>query len=273
MHTTTTRLLAVIGDPIGHSMSPLLHGRALLEAGLDFAYLAFRVTDPGAAVAAMRAFGIRGFSVTVPHKEAVIPHLDRLDDSARRCGSVNTIVNDDGVLTGYSTDGPGALAALRAAGADPAGRRVLVVGTGGAARAVAFALLDAGVAALVFRAALPDQRRRLEADLEAARPGIVTRDESQKFDLLVNATPIGMSPRTEALPVEAVLLRPGLAVFDVVYNPVETALLAAARSAGCVTIDGVGMFAEQAALQFELFTGAPAPRELMRRTVLEALAG
>ncbi len=273
MLTTSTQLLAVIGDPIEHSLSPLIHGRAIDSEGLDFAYLAFRVKSAEAAVAAMRHLGIRGFSVTIPHKEAVIPHLDRLDASAERCRSVNTIVNDGGVLTGFSTDGPGAVAALRAAGVEPKGRRALVVGTGGASRAVAFALLEAGLRSLSFRSVLPEQAAGLRRDLEAVHPGSVSDDESgRNIEILVNASPVGMHPRVEGMPVETDILRPDLAVFDVVYNPLRTRLLAEAAARGCRIVDGAGMFAEQAALQFELFTGRTAPRELMMRTVRDALS-
>lgn len=271
MHTARTKLLAVIGNPIEHSMSPLIHGAAIAEAEVDFSYVAFRVDDAGEAVRAMRSLGIRGFSVTIPHKEAVIPHLDKLDATARACGSVNTIVNDEGVLTGHTTDGPGAVAALRAGGVEPRGRNVLIVGTGGAARAIAFALLNAEVASIRFQAEILEQAARLKRDLNAVR-AVVMENPAAPVDLLVNASPIGMHPKTDAMPVDRSILKGGMAVFDIVYNPLRTKLLKTAEELGCVTVDGIGMFAEQAALQFELFTGKTAPRDLMRRTVREALA-
>jgi len=274
MHTARTPLLAVIGNPIEHSLSPLIHGTALAQAGLDFSYVAFKVEDAPGAIAAMRALGLRGYSVTLPHKEAVIPYLDRLDVSVERCRSCNTVVNDAGVLTGHSTDGRGAVGALRAAGFEPRGRHVLIVGSGGAARAVAFALVDAGAASLSFRAVELDQLAALSADLNQARAGVVREPEPDahaRVELLVNASPIGMHPKVDAMPVPEEWLRPDLAVFDVVYNPLRTRLLAKAQGRGALTIDGVGMFAEQAALQFELFTQQPAPRELMLATVRQAL--
>jgi shikimate dehydrogenase len=275
MHTASTRLLAVIGNPVEHSMSPLIHGTALEHARLDFAYIAFLVKDAAAAVAAMRQLHIRGYSVTIPHKEAVVPHLDRLDASVERCRSCNTVVNDDGTLVGYSTDGPGAVMALRGAGCEPRGLDAMIVGSGGAARAIAFALLDAGVHSLRFRAVEPEQVAILTRDLNAARPGVVLTleaDAHENAQLLINASPVGMHPATDETPVPIDWLRKDLAVFDVVYNPLTTKLLATARERGCLTIDGVGMFAEQAALQFELFTGKEAPREIMHRTVRDALA-
>ena len=275
MHTARTALLAVIGNPIEHSLSPLIHGTALAHAGLDYAYVAFRVAEAREAIAAMRALGLRGFSVTIPHKETIIPHLDRLDASVDRCRSCNTVVNDNGTLVGYSTDGPGAVRALRSAGCDPSGKDVLMVGTGGAARAISFALLDAGIRSLCFRAEVAAQAAALRRDLDAARRGVVidlASDAHRQVQLLINASPVGMHPHEDALPVPAEWLGKDLAVFDVVYNPLTTKLLASARDRGCLTIDGVGMFAEQAALQFELFTGVAAPREIMHRTVREALA-
>ncbi len=271
MPTARTRLLAVIGNPIEHSLSPLIHGAAIEAAGVDFAYVAFRVEDAAGAVAAMRALGLRGYSVTIPHKEAVIPYLDHLADSAKHCRSVNTIVNENGILTGHSTDGAGAVAALRAGGVDPSGIHARIVGTGGAARAIAFALLEAGAADLSFQAAIPEQAAKLAADLHAAKPGFVVADNRDRLGLLVNASPIGMHPNVDEMPVDAALLVPPLAVFDIVYNPLRTRFLATAEAAGCRIVDGVGMFAEQAALQFELFTSHPAPRPLMHRVVRESL--
>lgn len=269
MPTATTRLLAVIGDPIEHSLSPLIHGAALAEAKLDFTYVAFRVKNAGEAAAAMRALGIRGFSVTIPHKEAIIPHLDELDAAARHTGSVNTVVNTDGRLKGYSTDGAGAVRALASAGVEPRGRRVLIIGTGGAARAIAFQLAAAGIASLRFQAVVEEQKAALCRDLSASFHGLVV-DESEP-DLVINTSPVGMSPHTDALPIDPRTLADGTAVFDIVYNPRETRLLREAAARGLVTVSGVEMFVEQAALQFELFTGAAAPRPLMRRVVLDAL--
>lgn len=271
MPTARTRLLAVIGNPIEHSLSPLIHGAAIESTGIDYAYVAFRVSDAASAVAAMRSLNLRGFSVTIPHKEAVIAHLDRLADSARHCRSVNTIVNEAGVLTGHSTDGAGAVAALRAGGVEPSGIHARIVGTGGAARAIAFALLEAGTADLSFQAELPEQAAKLAHDLNAQRAGFVVENNGDRLELLVNASPIGMHPNENAMPVDAALLSTRPAVFDIVYNPLRTKLLETAAAAGCRIVDGVGMFAEQAALQFELFTGQPAPRPLMHRVVREAL--
>ncbi|RMH59297.1 MAG: shikimate dehydrogenase [Candidatus Hydrogenedentota bacterium] len=271
--TAKTRLLAVIGNPIEHSMSPVIHNAALKAAGLDYVYVAFRVEKIEEAVTAMRALGIRGFSVTIPHKETIIPHLDRLELSAEQTGSVNTVVNENGVLTGASTDGPGALAALERAGLSVTGKKILLIGTGGAARAIAFAAGNAGAGKIGFRYEIREQADRLVRDLEAAFPGRITLNAPlEEADILINASPVGMHPRVEDCPIDPASLSPEQVVFDIVYNPLRTRLLREAEARGCRTIEGVEMFAEQAILQFEMFTGKEAPRDLMRSTVRRALA-
>jgi shikimate dehydrogenase len=280
-----TRICAVMGDPVEHSLSPRIHNAAFAAAGLDFAYVAFHVTrgDAARAMAGVRALGIRGLSVTIPHKLDVIPLLDEVDAAARLIGSVNTIVNDAGALTGYSTDGPGALRALAAAGVDPAGKRVLMLGSGGAARAVAFALaaLDPrprlrilGVEAAELARLAADLRARAGADLEAAAlaPESVAAGVKDA-DIILHATPVGMAPKTGASLVPPGLIGPRHTVFDAVYTPRETKLLADAKAAGAKIVPGLGMFVGQAAAQFELWTGRPAPVEVMTRAALSALGG
>jgi len=256
------QLLAVIGNPIAHSMSPLIHGRAIDSLALDFVYLAFAVESAQAAVESMRSLGIRGYSVTIPHKETILPYLDDLDISAERCRSVNTVVNNAGRIKGYSTDGAGAVRALATAGVDLKGINVDIIGTGGAARAISFALKDAGVSSIRFRGEDIKQQEQLERDL-----GNVVRDIPGS--LLINASPVGMHPNVDAMPIDS--FEGFTAVFDIVYNPIKTKLLEQAHLRKIKTVSGVGMFAEQAALQFELFTGHVAPRELMSQTVIEAL--
>lgn len=263
------RLLAVIGDPIEHSKSPLIHGKAIAATGVDFVYSARRVTDVGAAIAAMRSIGIRGYSVTIPHKEAVIPFLDELDVSAERCGSVNTVVNCGGQLKGYSTDGAGAVMALERAGVNLKNARVRIIGTGGAARAIAFALLDAQIASISFQADDQAQARKLTDDLNRIKKIVV---DDAAAEILINASPVGMHPNVDTSPVDLATLPMTRIVFDIVYNPVRTKLLRDADARGLKIVEGIGMFAEQAALQFELFTGSPAPRDLMYQTVRDALA-
>lgn len=283
--TARTQVCAVIGDPVGHSLSPQIHNSAFRALGLDFAYVAFHVKRGGAgdALRAVRTLGIRGLSVTIPHKVDVIPYLDEIDDVARNIGSVNTVVNEGGRLFGCSTDGPGALRALAAAGADAAGRSILLLGSGGAARAVAFALATLQpVPRLRILGIEEPELARLTADLSSRTAlGVQAALLDEKAlergmadaEVVVQATPAGMAPRVDDSIVPARLLKRGQVVFDVVYTPLETKLLREAAAAGARAVPGLGMFVHQAAIQFELWTGKPAPIEIMTRTVTEALAG
>ncbi|MBI4516552.1 MAG: shikimate dehydrogenase [Deltaproteobacteria bacterium] len=280
--TPSTTLCAVIGNPIAHSMSPAIHNRAFAELNLDYVYVAFRVEDVGAAVAGMRAFeNFRGLSVTIPHKVSIIPHLDEVAAVDRRIGSVNTVVNDGGRLKGFGSDGPGALKALSDAGVEVAGRSVTILGSGGAARAIAFTLAEAKAGALFLLGVIEPELRALTNDL-VTKTGVKASGallepktlaarlaESQ---VLINCTPVGMHPDTDASAVPESLLHRELAVMDIVYNPLKTKLLADAERQGRKTISGVEMFVNQAVIQFELWTGKTAPRSVMREVVLEHLA-
>jgi len=278
----TTRICAVIGNPVGHSLSPALHNAAFDELGLDFVYVAFRVEDLKAALAGMRALeNFRGMSVTIPHKIEAMRHVDEIAAEDRHIGSINTIINEQGRLIGLGTDGPGALKALVDAGVAIDGRSVLMLGAGGAARAVAFTLaLKTGLAKLTILDVNEELLAGLATDLEAGSPA---RIESEALtdasvtramahaDLIINCTPIGMHPKEGVSLVPIDSFRPGQAVFDVVYTPLETKLLADARSRGLKTISGVEMFINQAVLQFRQFTGVDAPVEVMRRVVMDRL--
>lgn len=283
MISAKTKVCAVIGDPVSHSLSPQLHNAAFQAQGMDMVYVAFRVRreDLAAAIQGVRALGIRGLSVTMPHKVDIIPLLDHVEAAAAFVGSVNTVVNESGELIGHSTDGPGALRALRAAGVDPAGKEILLLGSGGAARAIAFAL--AGLIPpprLRILGIEPEELRTLEADLrERTAAGVTSaalEPENlaaavQQVEIIVHATPVGMTPRTAESLIPAELISPHHVVFDSVYTPLETQLLKDAKSAGAKVVPGLGMFVHQAAIQFELWTGAPAPVEVMERTVREFL--
>ena len=278
-----TRLCGVMGDPIEHTMSPVMHNAAFRQTGLDYVYTAFRVKpeELGQAIAGMRALNIRGLNVTIPHKVAVIPFLDELVPLAEKIGAVNTIVNDDGTLKGYNTDASGFLQALLENGADPRDRNVLVLGAGGASRAISLTLADQGARLTILnRQEELDWAEELAARVSqlsdtTARAGLLDRQNLSeglaKADILVNATSVGMSPDSGSSPVEADLLRSGLAVFDAVYNPLKTRLLADAEAAGAKTISGIEMLAWQGALAFEKWTDQKAPADLMREEAIRLL--
>ena len=269
-----TRLAAVIGSPVGHSLSPAMHNAAFRELGLDWVYLAFEVA-PGnvaSAFAGIRALGIAGLSVTIPHKAAALDEVDEATPVARAVGAVNTVVpQDGGRLLGDNTDGAGFLASLAEEGFDPAGRTCMVVGAGGAARAVVHALASVRAAEVMVA-----NRTPAKAESVAALAGVVGRvastSEVGRAELVVNATPLGLSGRTgDDLPVDAALLGPGQLVVDLVPNPPVTPLMRAARVAGSRTTGGLGMLVHQGALAFELWTGVPAPLEAMRAAAARAV--
>ncbi|MBV8161114.1 MAG: shikimate dehydrogenase [Acidimicrobiia bacterium] len=270
----TTRVAAVIGSPIRHSISPVIHNAAFRALDLDWVFAAFEVA-PGRAPAAVegaRDLGLAGLSVTMPHKGDVARAVDRLTPTAEVLGAVNTVVRRGArELVGDNTDGAGFLDALRAdEGFDAAGRRCLIVGAGGAARAVLVALASAGAAEVVVA-----NRTRGRAEQAAAlAPGIArigSAEEADHADLVVNATPVGMAG-SRALPVPTSALGPGQLVVDLVYHPALTPLVEAARAAGATAANGLGMLIHQAAHAFRLWTGEDPPMEVMSAAALADLA-
>lgn len=264
----STRLAAVIGSPVRHSLSPALHNAAFEAAGLDWRFVAFEVA-PGAgadAVRAMRTLGIGGLAVTAPHKADVAAAVDEIDAAAQALRSVNTVVlRDDASTFGASTDGDGFVDSLRAGGVEPEGARVVVLGAGGAARAIVDALGRAGVADVAI------VNRNHERAVEAAGLAPVARvgglGDVADAQLLVNATSVGMG--SQASPVDAAVLHSGLCVADIVYHPLDTALLRAAAGAGARTVDGLGMLVHQAVRQQLLWTGI-APDPVLIRVAVES---
>ena len=275
-----TQFCGVIGNPIEHSLSPAIHNAAFQKLGLNFVYLAWRVESIGDAMKGLRALGnFRGASVTIPHKVAAIPFLDEVDALASHIGAVNTIVCEEGKLTGFNTDATGALRALKEGNAPLSGESVVILGSGGAARAIAFALAtEAGIRQLHLLGIEEQERRSLAADLKTKTGSTVEDaylDEARlkavlpEVRVLIHCTPVGMAPKTGKSCVPVHLLHPNLTVMDIVYNPRETKLLADAKAAGCQTIPGLEMFLFQAATQFERWTGRSAPIDIMR-SVLES---
>lgn len=270
-----TRLAIVIGDPVRHSLSPAIHNAGFAALGLDWVFLACEVPEGRApqALAGSVALGIEGLSVTMPHKAAVAAAVDRLSPTARLLGAVNCVTRDGDQLVGHSTDGDGFVDALGSeADWSPAGARCVVFGAGGAGRAVVLALADAGAAEVAVVNRTP-QNSQAAAALAGDRGRVAGAAETAGFDLVVNATPLGMTGhRGAALPLDPGLLRPGQLLVDLVYEPAETALLAAARDRGLRAFNGVRMLVHQAARAFELWTGTEAPVEAMAAAAAEALA-
>ncbi|OBZ11720.1 shikimate dehydrogenase [Bacillus sp. FJAT-27264] len=273
-------LLGVMGDPIGHSKSPLMHGAALKAMGISGAYVPLHVKreNLGEAVRAIRTLGFRGVNVTIPHKVSVMEYLDRLDESALAIGAVNTIVNDDGVLTGYNTDGIGYVRSLKAeAISDLSGARIMVIGAGGAARGIVAALLQEAPASIVIANRTADKAQDLAAEWSrsGSLAGISLDDMGEHLkdiDVLINTTSVGMYPHIDGLPVNPALLHPGMVVSDLIYNPLHTRLLTESLERGCIIHGGLGMFVYQGAYALEYWTGQTAPVDIMRQTIEESLS-
>jgi len=275
--SAATRVVGVMGDPVAHSLSPLLHNAAFATLGVDWVSVGFPVPDghAAAAVAGLRALGIAGLSVTMPHKAAVAAVMDRLTPVAESLGAVNCIARDGDALVGDNTDGAGFLASLRrGAGFDPAGRRAVVIGAGGAARAVVLALADAGAAEVVVVNRSPD-RAAAAAAVAGDRGRVGTPDDTDGADLVVNATPAGMggtATATVAPLVDADRLGPDQVAADLVYHPLVTPWLSRAAEQGATVVGGLGMLVHQAAVQLERWTGQPAPVEAMWEAALREAA-
>jgi shikimate dehydrogenase len=281
---TATRLLAVFGDPIEHSLSPAMQNAAISALGLDYVYLAFRVTESelAQALAGVRSMGIPGVNVTIPLKQAACALVDELSDDASDAGAVNTIVNCDGRLVGHNTDGQGFVASMGDdLGLDPRGLRVCIVGSGGAARGVAVRLARQGAHSIAFAARSADRAWSLSSLVKGRCPscatGIVSLCDREQLDrvlassdLLINATPVGMYPRVEdSLGINLAYLPKHACVADLIYNPAETVLLREAASLGYRTMNGAGMLAHQGALALKLWTGADPDVGIMRSIVLQ----
>lgn len=281
--TGAARVVGVIGDPIAHSLSPPMHNAAFAALGMEWVYVPFHVRSEalGAAVAGLAALGVVGFNVTVPHKVAIVRYLDDVDPGARLMGAVNTVVRRDGGWTGYNTDGLGFLRSLRTeAGFEPRGRRILLVGAGGAARAVGVQLALEG-AERVDVANRTYERAAALAELLRAQTGVAARPYAlselhpavtQDYDAVVHTTSWGMAPHADVPPlVPADALHPHQLVCDIVYTPEETSLLRAARARGCRVLPGMGMLVHQAAAAFELWTGRTAPVDVMYNELRKCL--
>ncbi|MBW2305586.1 MAG: shikimate dehydrogenase [Deltaproteobacteria bacterium] len=265
-----TGLYGVIGNPVGHSLSPAMHNAVFKALGLNAVYMAFLVKDLPVAVGGIRALGIRGVNVTIPHKWAIQELLDQIDPIARSLGAVNTVLNRNGRLVGYNTDWIGALSALQEI-TEVSGKLSVLIGAGGAARAAAFGLIRAGAEVIVVNRT-EAKARQVARQLGCQFAPLDSLSELQA-QILVNATPIGMEPDTEACPVSPRWLRPGMVVMDAVYAPPRTRLLQEAKARGCRTVDGLRWLVRQGAESFNIWLGRQPPEDVMERACRESLLG
>jgi shikimate dehydrogenase len=276
-----TKVYGVIGDPIAHSLSPAIHNAAFQALGLDYVYLAFDVATAELpnAIRGMRGLGILGLNVTMPHKQAVIHFLDEVDETADFLSSVNTISNSKGCLRGFCTDGAGAHRALEEGGAELKGKKLVLLGGGGAAKAIAFALARE-IAEMVIFTRTPEKNKPLVEALKAKfdrRILIIQlsprnlQQSLREADVLINATNVGMHPASEQSLIKPEWLKSRLTVMDIIYNPLKTKLANDATKAGANVVSGVEMLIHQGAASFEIWTGRPAPVEVMREAALNQL--
>ena len=268
-----TKLYGIIGNPVSHSMSPAIHNAAFIEKELNNIYVPLKITDIDTFMRECRKIDFQGFSVTIPHKESVLPLLDDLDPNARRIGAINTIVNQNGKLTGYNTDCMAAVMGLeysmKEANETLNNKKVSIIGAGGAARAIAFGLKEKGCDITIFNRTI-ERAEKLSHDVKCKFESFEEIHQIDS-DILINTTSIGMFPNVDQTPVPKNILNEGMIVFDAVYNPIETRLLRDAKEQGCHTVNGLSMFINQAAEQFRLWTDIDAPIELMTKVVKEML--
>lgn len=277
--TGKTQLTGLLGTPVSHSISPIMHNESFAKLGLDFAYLAFNVGNEGvkSAVEGLRTLNARGFNVTMPNKTVICQYLDKLSPAAELAGAVNTVVNDNGVLTGHITDGTGYMRSLKEAGIDIIGKKMTIVGAGGAATAIEIqAALDGVKEISIFnikdefferaKKTVKDinEKTNCKATLFDLEDKETLRREIANSAILTNATGIGMKPYEGQTYVEKSMLRSDLIVSDVIYNPEKTTLLEMAEEIGCTTINGLGMLLWQGARAFEIWTGKEMPVDYIK---------
>ena len=271
-------LLGVLGDPIAHSKSPAMHQAALCETGLHGDYVPLHVKPEGldAAVKGIKSMGFRGVNVTIPHKVEIMSYMDELDDSAKLTGAVNTVIHQEGRLIGYNTDGVGYVRSLKEeALSSLEGKHIVVIGAGGAARGIVYALLLENPASIIILNRTIERAEMMAADFRTMGnvQGLSLSGADQallRADIIINTTSVGMLPNLHETPIDPATLPEGIVVSDLIYNPMETRLLSIAKEKKCVIHGGLGMFVYQGAIAFEHWFGIPAPVHAMRRAVLES---
>jgi len=279
--TAQTKILCIIGHPIEHSMSPIMHNAVLQDLELDFVYMAFDVPPNRLkeAVKGFKALNVKGISVTIPLKEIIIRFLDEIDGIANKIGAINTIKNEDGVLIGKNTDAEGGRKAILDAGYEIKGKNILILGAGGVAKAICYALAkDANKIVITNRTEVRAKKLAMElkkiikVNAEGTNNSEITlRREIKTTDILINATPVGMYPLINKSPIEKEILHNQLFVFDLIYNPLETQLIKDAKVIGCRTLGGLDMLVNQGALAFEWWTNKKPNINLMKNKIVEFL--
>lgn len=281
----STKVIALFGNPIEHTASPGMQNAAIMKLGCNFVYLPFLVNRAkiANAVESLRAMHFAGANITVPFKEAVVPYLDKLTEEAKLIGAVNTIKNDNGQLIGHNTDGPGFIEALKAANKKftPKKKKIVIIGAGGAARAIGVALAQRKTKQIVFADVQEEKARnlayiiksKLNVDAKGMSPNTQQfYDLAGEADVIVNATPVGMSPRTTECPLSNIsIIHPRQFIVDLIYNPAQTKFLRLAHHLGAKTMNGLGMLLYQGVLAFEIFTGEKAPVAVMKKALLQAV--
>jgi shikimate dehydrogenase len=276
-----TKVCAIIGDPVEHSLSPVMHNAAFKELKLNLVYIAFTVTKSELKEAISRAKNLdfHGLNVTMPHKNAVMKYLDETDATAKSIGAVNTILNDEGRLVGFNTDGIGAMRALKENSVSLEGKKLVLLGAGGAAKAIAFQAAQE-VEKLVILNRTSEKAEMLAEVLrkkfgKKVNGGSFSSDflkeEMKDTDILVNATSVGMHPDVNRSLVPKSLLNPDLCVMDIIYSPLETKLALDAKAVGAKVVSGLEMLIYQGAVSFEIWTNQPAPVEVMKEAALNKL--
>lgn len=275
------KIYAVIGDPIAHSLSPSIHNDAFKQEQIDAAYLAFHVKPEGLedAVKGMKALGVSGFNITIPHKQTIIPFLDEVDELAKAIGAVNTVINKDGRLIGYNTDGMGFLKALQEEiTGELSMKKTLILGAGGAARAIYFTLVKEGVKHVDIANRTRERAIDLISDcpydpISTAFTIVEAEQNVAEYDLIIQTTPIGMSPNVDVSPLDVTKIKTSAFISDIIYNPLKTKILLEAEHHGAQTQNGLGMFAYQGALAFQIWTGVMPDTLRMKKIVLNHLGG
>jgi shikimate dehydrogenase len=267
MIDSSTKLYGVFGKPIKHSKSPVIHNACFKQHNINAVYLAFEINNICEAVTAMRTLNIKGASVTLPFKESIMDELDWIDDDAKKIGAVNTVINKDGKLFGFNTDYKAAINPIKPFGIN--GKKVCIIGAGGAAQAVAFGIhKEKGDLTIINRNKKRGQNLALKYNANFISMDDIKKIKDISPDFLINTTSIGMSPDIDEICFPSKLLTPGMLVMDIVYNPLETKLLAHAKKTGCTTIDGLSMFLHQGAAQFKLWTSITPDIKIMRKIIL-----